>query len=438
MFVIDNSKKILREIVWVSFQIYLQNIFQMIDNIVIGKYDEEVISVVNIASQPLGVTRKIMAIVVLGYVVLVPRTLTRQEDIKKEIGGIAIILIIGISLGSILILRFCSGKILSFILKENMMVEIAENYFKIVCYSIFFENINILFTSILRCNNNVKYGLLCNVYIYFLNVISDVYIVFCFKIYVIELVALSTIISQVIGTMLMAMVIKKKRLIRFPRNLNGALDILKIGVPSSIDSLVYTLVQFLINSIMCRKNPLILTAYIYMSNFSNILTSISEGVGNIIGIEVGKSCGEKKYDIAKQSILYIGKKYAVVNIILILFWSKITHFFISISGFSNDLQFFMNTFLPYFTLLVYFQSFNIYFGIVLKNSGDSKFICLLSIIASIIKVIIIELTCIRIENVGVGVCIILLIDEFVRSIMTMKRIRNGRGIKGVKFKREVL
>lgn len=158
MFVIDNSKKIFREIVWVSFQIYLQNIFQMIDNIVIGKYDEEIISVVNIASQPLGVTRKIMAIVVL-----VPRTLTRQEDIKKELGGIAMILIIGISLGSILILRFYSEEILSFILKENMMVEIAKNYFKIVCYSIFFENINVLFTSVLRCNNNVKHGLLCTV-----------------------------------------------------------------------------------------------------------------------------------------------------------------------------------------------------------------------------------------------------------------------------------
>lgn len=60
------------------------------------------------------------------------------------------------------------------------------------------------------------------------------------------------------------------------------LDIFKIGIPASVDSLVYTIAQSKINSYIYIRNPLYLTALIYMIDFSNILTSIAEGAGNAI------------------------------------------------------------------------------------------------------------------------------------------------------------
>ncbi len=167
-------------------------------------------------------------------------------------------------------------------LNKTISSNLVYEYLSIISFSIIFQNINILFTTILRCHKYLKWNFGLNIFICLLNLILDILSVCFIKDNVLTFVALSTILSQSIGSVIMFGIIVKKELILFTKDLYGMLDIFKIGIPASVDSLVYTIAQSKINSYIYIRNPLYLTALIYMIDFSNILTSIAEGAGNAI------------------------------------------------------------------------------------------------------------------------------------------------------------
>lgn len=200
----------------------------------------------------------------------------------KKIGGVALFAILCLSFISTIAIKRYSNTILFYMLNKTISSNLVYEYLSIISFSIIFQNINILFTTILRCHKYLKWNFGLNIFICLLNLILDILSVCFIKDNVLTFVALLTILSQSIGSVIMFGIIVKKELILFTKDLYGMLDIFKIGIPASVDSLVYTIAQSKINSYIYIRNPLYLTALIYMIDFSNILTSIAEGAGNAI------------------------------------------------------------------------------------------------------------------------------------------------------------
>lgn len=435
----NNLKKsnLIKAIGWISIQIYCQNIFQMIDILVIGIYNEEAVSAINIAMQPVNIVRKFMLSIILGYTILSTRTISNKKT-NKQIGGIALFAILCLSFVSTIVIKKYSNTILFYMLNKSSSSNMVYEYLSVVSFSIIFQNLNILFTAILRCHKYLKWNFGLNIFICILNLILDILSVCFIKDNVLTFVALSTILAQGIGSIIMFGIILKKGLILFTKDLYGILDIFKIGIPASIDSLVYTVAQSKINSYIYVRNPLYLTAFIYMIDFSNILTSIAEGAGNAMGIEIGHICESKDYKKSQKVMMLSKKMFLKWNFIIVLVWGVLIRLIIPLFDFSHELNSLLKSFLIPFLFIIYYQSFNIFLSILLKNSGDSCFISILSVIAEIgIKIILSNLL-LNTKNVKFMICILFLLDEFIRNKIIILRLKSGKSIKNVIYKKEVL
>ena len=435
----NNNKKIyIVSIFLVSCQIYIQNMFQMIDTFVIGRYDEKAVSAINIATQPINIIRKILFSVVMGYIILCPRTMQEEEKtVSRNLCGMATYIILGISGICMIIIKQYNRQLMEYWLKETDIILYAIKYLNISCYVIVFQNLNILYTAVLRCFEFEKWSLKFNILASVCNLVSDIVIVNIKNENVIENIALSTLLSQILCFVLMFIFIIKNKLITFEFSYRGIKDLLIIGFPSSVDSLIYTIVQSFINTLICEKSSLMLAAYIYMVNFSNILTSISESIGNVMGIEIGKKCGIKKYKEVKQLITNIIGRYAKINIIFIVVWSILFRIVIHILNISDTMKNMMMSFLPFLIVIIYFQAMNICIASLLKSCGDSKYVCITTAIVSIaVKVLIAAIFIKKYCNIAVALGCILIMDEGIRCIINCKRVKKQNLIKTIAFRKE--
>lgn len=174
-----------------------------------------------------------------------------------------------------------------------------------------------------------------------------------------------------------------------------------------------------------------------MVNFSNILTSISEGIGNVMGIEIGKKCGIKKYKEVKQLITNIIGRYAKINIIFIVVWSILFRIVIHILNISDTMKNMMMSFLPFLIVIIYFQAMNICIASLLKSCGDSKYVCITTAIVSIaVKVLIAAIFIKKYCNIAVALGCILIMDEGIRCIINCKRVKKQNLIKTIAFRKE--
>ena len=434
----NTIKGTLTAIFFVSSQIYIQNMFQMADSFVIGKYDEIAVSAINIATQPTNIIRKILFSIVMGYMILCPRINKKSGNEEcRNLGGIAtIMLIICVGLFTI-VLRLFADEIITSLVKDEIIKLYAARYLKISCYTMVFQNLNILFTAVLRCFEFEKYSFHFNILASVLNLSSDVIIVATQNENVIEWVALSTLLSQILCFVLMLVFTNRNKLISFHFNYNEMKDLLIIGFPASADSLIYTVIQSFVNTLICNENPLMLTAYIYMTNLSNILTSISEGIGNVVGIKIGRLCGERDYNLVKKLLDYTQRSYAGINVIFLTIWVVIFGIIVNNLNYSNELIELMKTFLPFFTITIYMQSLNICTSNLLKCCGDSKFVFLTTIITSIIvKIICANILAYNCNSILIVISSILLLDEGIRCGVNYKRIKNIQFIKVIQYGEE--
>lgn len=99
---------------------------------------------------------------------------------------------------------------LFYMLNKTISSNMVYEYLSIISFSIIFQNINILFTTILRCHKYLKWNFGLNIFICLLNLILDILSVCFIKDNVLTFVALSTILSQSIGSVIMFGIIVKR------------------------------------------------------------------------------------------------------------------------------------------------------------------------------------------------------------------------------------
>lgn len=318
-----------------------------IDVFVLSKYDDLAASSVNTANQAVSIVTIVFTVISGASAVLISQYLGAEN--KKGASRIAALsitfnLIFGIIISAVLLLF--NRQILTFIGAEGKILDFSCQYLSIVGGFIFLQAYLNSLSVIVRNHGMTQISMYVTVGMNIVNTVLDVIFVLGLfglpKLGVIG-VAIATTFSRMIGAIILTIVIFTKveklsifKLIK-PFPVNDVKNMVKVGVPSALESFLYNLSQLVVTSIVltCLSDVDLITKT-YVQNITMFFYIFSVSIGQASQILTGHLVGANKMDEAyKQG----SKSYRnaliitmIISVIGIIFRTQL------ISIFTNDAQ----------------------------------------------------------------------------------------------------
>lgn len=280
-----------------------------IDVFVLSKYDDLAASAVNVANQSVSIVTVVFTVISGASAVLISQNL--GADNKKRASRIAALsitfnLLFGIII-SIGLLLF-NKEILTFIGAKGDILKFAGQYLSIVGGFIFLQAVLNAMAVIVRNHGITQISMYVTVGMNIINTVLD--IVFVLGLFGMPRmgvvgVAIATTFSRFAGTIVLAVVLFKKveklsifKLLK-PFPIDDVKNIIKIGVPSALESFLYNLSQLVVTSIVlnCLAESALI-AKNYVQNISMFFYIFAVSIGQASQILTGHLVGANKLDEA--------------------------------------------------------------------------------------------------------------------------------------------
>ena len=277
-----------------------------VDVFVLSKYNDLAASSVNTANQAVSIVTIVFTVISGASAVLISQYLgANKRENASRIAAVSIFFnfVCGLVI-SVFLLCFCDD-ILKFIGADGEILDFGTEYLMIVGGFLFLQAVLASMSVIVRNHGLTKISMYVTVSMNIMNTVLDIILV---PKYGVVGVAAATTFSRVIGTIVLAIVLFKKveniRIFRFLRPFpwSDTKDILRIGVPSALESFLYNLSQLVITSMVLKcltDNELI--AKTYVQNITMFFYIFAVAIGQASQIITGHLVGANEMDRAYKS-----------------------------------------------------------------------------------------------------------------------------------------
>jgi len=312
-----NNKFTLFALTWPIFlEMLLHMLILNVDTLMLSNYSDDAVASVGVASQIIFLSNTLYGVTATGISIILAQYLGAKlhKNISEIIVvGISLNVIIGLIISSII---FYFGL---FFLKamgiQEMLIEGSLTYLKIVGGLSFIEALLLTFSSISRTYGFTKYVMYVSIGINITNIIGNylvLYGTFNFPVLGIKGVAWSTVISRLIGLIIIFVFFKFKipeklffqNFYKFLKQHFG--NIMKVSLPSMGENLSSNMAQLLITSFLAIIGREAITARIYTYNLISLIVifsgAISSGTQIIIGHMIGARNNNEAYKQCFNSI----------------------------------------------------------------------------------------------------------------------------------------
>ncbi len=274
-----------------------------VDVFVLSKYNDLAASAVNTANQAVSIVTIVFTVISGASAVLISQYLgAHKRESASRIAAVAMFLnfVCGIIVSALLVV-FSKG-LLRFIGAKGSLLDFSTDYLKIVGGFLFLQAVLSSMSVIVRNHGLTKISMYVTVSMNIMNTLLDIILV---PKYGVIGVAAATTFSRVIGTIVLAVMLFRKvesvRIFRFlkPFPWKDTKDILKIGVPSALESFLYNLSQLVITAMVLKcltENELI--AKTYVQNITMFFYIFAVAIGQASQIIIGHLVGANKMDEA--------------------------------------------------------------------------------------------------------------------------------------------
>lgn len=409
-----------------------------VDVFVLSKYDDLAASSVNTANQAISITTIVFTVISTASAVLISQYLgAKKRENASRIAAISITfhLVFGVLISAVFLLF--NKPILSFIGAKGQVLDFASQYLSVVGGFIFLQALLSSMSVIIRNHGMTQISMYVTLGMNIMNTALDVVFVLGLfglpKMGVLG-VAVATTFSRIVGTVVLAVVLFKKvekpsifKLLKpFPKE--DVKNIIKIGVPSALETFLYNVSQVVITSIVlnCLTNEELITRT-YVQNITMFFYIFTVAISQASQIITGHLVGAKELDEVKKRAyryyLYALSITMTISVLGIIFGKNL------VSIFTDDPQviamgaslFIINIFLEMG------RTTNLVIIGCLRGAGDVYFptICaifsmiLVSTLGSYIFAVVFEL--------GIyGLWIAIAADEVLRGILMLLRWRSGK------------
>ncbi len=304
----------------------LQILYNMADNIVVGQFsgDPNALGAVGSTTSLNNLILNLIIGVSAGTGVVVAQCIgaRRDRDVSRAVHtALSFSLFAGIALGAI---GFAiSRPVLSIIGTQEMLLDKAVLYMRIICIGIPASSVYNFCSSILRSAGDSKTPLIILTATGIINVLLNLFFVIVCDMSV-DGVALATIISQYISAVVVVMVLSGKRGESYQFSFKKLCfdkvlfkRILRIGIPSGIQGSLFSIANVVMtNGINSFNNPDIVTAYTITNNIDGITYTACNSFYQAALTFTGQNYGAMKYERIRKTLVFSLIQVAVVGIIV--------------------------------------------------------------------------------------------------------------------------
>lgn len=403
-----------------------------VDVFILSKYNDLAASAVNTANQAVSIVTVVFTVISGASAVLISQYLgAKKNESASRIAALSIFfnLVTGVIISALLVVF--NKQILVFIGAKDTLLDFASQYLSIVGGFLFLQAVLVAMSVVIRNHGLTKISMYVTVGMNILNTVLD--IVFVPKWGVMG-VAVATTFSRILGTIVLAVVLFSKvesisifRLLR-PFPWSDTKDIIRIGVPSALESFLYNLSQIVITSIVLSfltNNELI--AKTYVQNITMFFYIFAVAIGQASQIITGHLVGAKEVDKAYRSGMRAYRNALLITLSACMLGVIFRNQLIGI--FSDNLEVIRlgaNLLLINF-FLEFGRTTNIVVIACLRGAGDVYFptICaifsmwLISVLGSYVFAVVLDM--------GIyGLWIALAADEIIRGVLMVIRFKGKK------------
>ena len=310
--------KLSRQLASLAGPIFIETLLVMtlgaVDTFMLSRYSDNSVAAVGVVNQLMNLVFLLFEVISLGTSILCSQYIgAGRRDKVVQVVGISLMfnLLSGVILSSCLYL-FADDMLLLMGLRPDLMSE-GLPYMKIVGGFAFFQAISLSLSASLRSADKAKYPMYVSVVVNILNIIGNYTLIFGkfgMPALGVEGAAISTSVCRFVSVVILFVVIFKKHIPSFPKELFTPFpwvelkNLLKIGIPSAGEHFSYSLSQVVITYFINMISNQALATRSYVVNivmFTYIFAlSIAQGGAILIGHLVGMKKIKAAHAIGKR------------------------------------------------------------------------------------------------------------------------------------------
>lgn len=424
-----------------AFPLIVENLLRVAlsstDVLMLGGFSQAAVAAIGFVSQFVFFLTLLHNVIGIGVSILVAQYIgaNRTEDAKKvSQAGMFMTLI----LGGVLAILFTvlTFPLLSFYKLEADVKQYAMQYLLIFNSFSIFSAFGVLFGAILRSYGYARIVMISSVFSSILNVLGNaicIYGLFGCPILGVPGVAFSTVVSQILGCIILWIAIRRHKNVRFSIvgcfrvSPNFQQKILSIGIPTVGESILWSGSQIVIISLITTFGTKSMSAFTYLNTLLRFVFTISSALGSAVQIKIGMFCGAGQKDTAYSRLFEyqaVGTCVSMV-LILVLYFGKT----LLIPLFTSDTAVLslIYSLLPICIIQEFGRSINIVTIPALKGAGDIRFPVIIGIVSMwLVSVAGGILLSVVLKMELFGILCMMATDECVRGILSLARWKSKR------------
>ncbi|WLR55913.1 MATE family efflux transporter [Mesobacillus subterraneus] len=297
----------------IFIELFLHMLMGSTDTFMLSHISDEAVAAVGVANQLVFFMILVFGFVATGTAVLVSQNLGAglQTDARKISGlSLSLNLIFGV-LVSVIVVGFND----LFLQMFNLTPEIhrlAQQYLTIVGGTLFTQALLVTASAILRANGLTKEAMFISIIMNIIHLAGNslfIYGLFGVPEMGVQGVAISTAISRAIAVILIFRLLYRRLPMRIALedylsfNKTFIKKILKIGVPSAGENVLYNTSQMAITVIIGLLGAMALTTRVYTFNIMSFMMLFGIAIGQGTQILIGYKVGAREFDKAYHQLL---------------------------------------------------------------------------------------------------------------------------------------
>lgn len=416
-----------------------------IDVYILSQYDDLAASSVNTANQTVSIVTIVFQILSTAGAVMISQYLGAKERRSASLVSVLLLtsqVFFGVIVSAVFLLF--NRPFLMLVGADGQILDYASRYLSIVGGTMMFQALINGCSVIIRNHGMTRMTMFVTAGMNILNTGMDIVLVPAMGV---EGAAIATCISRVISSIILVVILFTKiespsafKLLKpFPKR--EFLSMLKIGIPSALETFLYNLSQLVITSIVLyclSENELITKTYVQIITMFFYLFAMS--IGQASQIMIGHLVGAKEYDEAYRQGLRSYRTALLISVITctigILLRKPLLGFFTD----NADVIAIGSTILLMNAVLEFGRTTNIVIIACMRGAGDVYFPTICAVMSNWIISVAGSYLFAVVFGMGIyGLWIALAADEIVRGIMMFIRWKSGawRNKRVVKDREEV-
>lgn len=403
-----------------------------VDVFVLSRYNDLAASAVNTANQSVSIVTIVFTVISGASAILISQYLgAKKRESASRIAALSIFFnfIFGIII-SVLLFLF-NKEILTFIGAQGQLLEYSSEYLKIVGSFLFLQAVLAAMSVVVRNHGMTKVSMYVTVGMNMLNTTLDIILVPHMGV---KGVAIATSLSRILGAIVLAIVLFTKiesikifKMLR-PFPFKDTKDIVKVGVPSALESSLYNISQLVITSIVLNYlSQSELIAKTYIQSITMFVYIFAVAIGQASQIITGHLVGAGEFDKAYKNGLTAYKKALITVISVAVICAVFKNYVPRVFTDDPEVLMFAGNILIINVFLEFGRTTNLVVLACLRGAGDVYFPTICAIfsnwIVSVLGSYLLAVVC----GFGIyGLFVALALDEIVRGALMLMRFKGGK------------